>query len=79
MNGASQTRSRPRRVSGLRMVDELLRPGEGQRLAGRFDMLSPRLQDAQTAVVRDLQAAYDLLDLEDPDFQSLDIAGNPPE
>jgi len=31
------------------MVDELLRPGEGQRLAGRLDMLGPRLQCAQAA------------------------------
>lgn len=68
----------PRVMAGARRI--LVAPHDEMfGIARLYGLHQSTSQGEEPMVVRSLQAAYDLLDLKDPDFQPLEIGGQSPD
>lgn len=68
----------PRVMAGARRV--LVAPNDEMfGIARLYGLHQSNIQGEEPMVVRDLQAAYDLLGLKDPDFQPFEISGSSPD
>ena len=68
----------PRVMAGARRI--LVAPRDEMfGVARLYGLHQSNSQGEEPMVVRDLQAAYDLLGLKDPDFRPIEITGNSPE
>lgn len=67
--------SSPRVIAGARRI--LVAPADEMfGVARLYGLHQSHSQGEEPMVVRSLEAAYDLLDLKDPDFQPLEIGGH---